>query len=150
MHIQNTWLLWINRFILKRYLLRNNLNLVHLWLLHFTSLSILLVWLQNIFLVELFCPFLWNAVLNLVFHGDFVRTSGKSLSQWLLVELIELLVKLCYHRLNTRVFFLPIQLVVNSYFNIFFGVETLLHICSIGIVLQHFTYFSTCVSLKQN
>jgi hypothetical protein len=147
LQMQNTWLLGIHRFILKLNLLWNHLDLIHLLLLHFTSLRILLMWLQIIFFVELLCPFLRNAVLNLVFHCDFVRAPGKSLSQWLLVELIKLLVELCYHRLNTWILFFLIQLVVNSNFYIFLGVKTLLHISSIGFVLKNFTYFGTCVSL---
>jgi len=133
--MHNTWLLGVERFILKLDLLWNHLDLIHLLLLHFTSLRILLVWLQNIFFVELLCPFLRNSVLNLVLHCDFIRAPCKSLSQWLLVELIELLVELRYHRLNTRILFFLIQLVVNGYFNIFLGVKTLLHIFSVGFVL---------------
>ena len=150
LHVQQTWLLWIIRFVLKLNLLRNHLDLIDLGLLHFTSLRILLVRLQNVLLVKLLCPFLWNAILNLVFHGNFIRAPGKSLSQWLFVELIELLVKLCYHRLNTWILFFLIQLVVYGYFDIFFSVKTLLHISCVRFVFQNFTYFCTCVSLKQN
>lgn len=136
LQMQNTWLLGIKRFILKLNLLWYHLDLIHLLLLlHFASLCKLLVWLQNIFFVKLLSPFLRNAVLNLVLHCDFIGASCKSLSQWLLVELIELLVELRYHRLNTRILFFLIQLVVNGYFNIFLSVKTLLHISSKGFVL---------------
>ena len=71
-------------------------------------ISILLLWInsKNVFLVERLSPTIRNPIFDLILDCDFIWTTSQSLSQWLFMKLIKLVVKLSDHLLNTLCLFL--------------------------------------------
>ena len=92
---------------------------------------------DNVLLVELLRPALWNPVLDLVFDHDLVRAFGEGLCQRLLVQLVELVVELGDHLLDVGAFLLGVDLLEDGDLHVLLGEEALLQERVVGLLLKN-------------
>ena len=92
---------------------------------------------DNVLLVELLRPALWNPVLDLVLDHDLVRAFGEGLGQRLLVQLVELVVELGDHLLDVSAFLLGVDLLEDGDLHVLLGEEALLQERVVGLLLKN-------------
>ena len=92
---------------------------------------------DNVLLVELLRPALWNPVLDLVLDHDLVRAFGEGLCQRLLVQLVELVVELGDHLLDVGAFLLGVDLLEDGDLHVLLGEEALLQERVVGLLLKN-------------
>ena len=92
---------------------------------------------DNVLLVELLRPALWNPVLDLVLDHDLVRAFGEGLGQRLLVQLVELVVELGDHLLDIGAFLLGVDLLEDGDLHVLLGEEALLQERVVGLLLKN-------------
>ena len=98
---------------------------------------------DDIVLVELLGPPLWNSVFDLVLDHELVWTLGKCLCKRLLVQLIELVVELGDHVLDVGTLFFSVKTLEDSNLHVLFSEGSLMHECKEWILREDI--FDLCV-----
>ena len=112
-------------------------------------ISILLLWInsKNVFLVERLSPSIRNPIFDLILDCDFIWTTSQSLSQWLFMKFVKLVVKLSDHLLNTLCLFLLVKFTVNCIFDVFICILTFSLLSRVWFLQQNLTDFSSRIFL---